>query len=213
MALKKKMQETNFEVNTMLESVYERVKGMILKPVENFRLAVNDTISFTLVYYFILLAVFGTLFSLSLSSFGLFMLYNTNTIVAIITMLGQMVVSLFLGAVWLHVWVYIFGGRQGIKNTLKVVAYSMTPTLLVGWLVPVGMIVGFVWYLALEVIGVRELQQLSTKRAILAVALPIIVGLIIIVIILILTNPDFLPALMGNSASTQSRSSHSPYYY
>lgn len=197
----------------MLESVFERVKGMILKPVENFRLAVNDTISFTLVYYFILLAVFGILFSFSLSSFGLFMLYNTNTITVILTMLGQMIVSLFLGTVWLHIWVYICGGRQEIKNTLKVVAYSMTPTLLLGWLVPVGMIVGFVWYLVLEVLGVRELQQLSTKRAILAVALPIIVGLIIIIVVQILTNPDFLPALMGSAASSQSRPYHSSYSY
>jgi hypothetical protein len=205
------MEETNQEVKTMLESVFERVKGMILKPGENFRLAANDAISFTLVYYFILLAVFGILFSFSLSSFGLLMLYSPNSIIAIVTMLGQMIVSLFLGAAWLHVWVYISGGRQGIKNTLKVVAYSMTPTLLLGWLVPVGMIVGFVWYLVLEVLGVRELQQLSTRRAILAVALPLIVGLIIIVIVMILTNPDFLPGLMGNAASSRSQSYHSSY--
>nr|WP_321352812.1 Yip1 family protein [uncultured Methanoregula sp.] len=198
----------------MLELVFERVKGIILNPVENFRLAVNDTMSFTLVYYFILLAVFGILFTFTLSGgFGMFMLYSIQGMTAIILMLAQMIVSLFIGALWLHVWVYILGGRKGVRNTLKVVAYAMTPTLLLGWLFPVGMIVGSAWYLVLEVIGIRELQQLPTGRAVLAVALAIAVGIVIYLVVLFMINPDFLSSLFGAAGTTQSTSYRSSYSY
>jgi hypothetical protein len=206
--------KTPNEVIVMLESVFERVKGIILKPVENFRLAVNDTISFTLVYYFILLAVFGILFTFTLSGgFGILMLYSMQAITAIILMLAQMIVSLFMGALWLHIWVYILGGRQGIKNTLKVVAYAMTPTLLLGWLFPVGMIVGSVWYLVLEIIGLRELQQMPTGRAILAVTLAIIVAIAIFLLLQFLINPDFFSSLTGSAGTSQGNSYRSSYSY
>ncbi|OPY38422.1 MAG: Yip1 domain protein [Methanoregula sp. PtaU1.Bin051] len=193
----------------MLELVFERAKGMILNPVGNFRLAANDTISFTVVYYLILLAVFGILFSFALSGLNRYMLYNAQFMTTIIVMLGQMIVSLFVSTGWFHLWVYVVGGRQGIVTTLKVVAYAMTPYLLIGWLIPVGLVAGFVWYLVLVVLGIRELQQLPTGRAVLAFALALIVGFIIAFAVLILIDPSLLSALSGSTQGGSYRPSYS----
>jgi len=181
----------------MLEEIFERIKGMILKPVETLRTAANDEISFTFVYFFILLAVYGILFSLTLSQFGMFLMMNNQIIILLLTMLGQMILSFLAGTAWLHLWVYLLGGRQGLKNTFRAVSNSMTPALLLGWLMPMGMIVGMIWGLALEVLGVRELQKFTTTRAILAVAIPMIVGISILVVCLALTDPKFLASLTG----------------
>ncbi len=170
---------------------------MILKPVETLRTAANDEISFTFVYFIILLAVYGILFSLALSQFGMFLMMNNQIIIIILTMLGQMVLSVLAGTAWLHLWVYLFGGRQGLKNTFRAVANSMTPVLLLGWIMPMGMIVGTVWGIILEVLGIRELQKFTTTRAILAVAIPVIVSIGILVVYLALTDHRFLASLTG----------------
>jgi hypothetical protein len=182
----------------MLERIFERVKGILLKPVEHFRLAANDTLTFAFVYYLVLLAVFGALFSFSLAGFGMYRLYSSQSMMTILVMLVQMIVSLFTGTIWLHIWTYVAGGRQGIKNTLKVVAYAMTPTLLLGWIIPVGMAAGMIWGIILQVLGVRELHQLTTGRAVLAVALSLIAMVVVILVILFLVSPDFLSAIFGS---------------
>lgn len=182
----------------MLELIFERIKGIVLRPIEHFRLAANDTLTFAVVYYLVLLAVFGALFTFAISGFGMYVLYRQQSMMTILAMLGQMVVSLFTGTVWLHIWTYVAGGRQGIKNTLKVVAYAMTPTLLLGWIIPVGLAAGFVWGIVLQVLGVRELHRLTTGRAVLAVALSLIAMVVVILVILFLVSPDFLSAIFGS---------------
>ena len=39
-------------------------------------------------------------------------------------------IGLIISGLWLHLWVYIFGGRKGIKNTIKTVFYSYSPVYL-----------------------------------------------------------------------------------
>lgn len=196
----------------MFELIYERAKGILVNPVEHYRQAAADSVSFAITYYLVLLAVFAALFTLAFSSSGLgrYVVYTTQFMVIIITMLVQMIVSLFIGAVWLHIWTYVAGGRKDIRTTLKVVAYAMTPMLLLGWFMPVGAIVGSVWYIVLQVLGVRELQQLTTGRAILAVSLSIGAMVVLIMAVLLILSPDFLAAVSGSTTGGSYRSSY-PY--
>lgn len=179
----------------MLEIIYERIKGIILKPVETFRTTAGDELSFTFVYYLVLLAIYAILLSLALSRFGLYGMMNRQILVYMLIMLGQMVFSLLASTAWFHLWVWLLGGRQGIKNTFRTMAYSMTPMMLLGWLMPAGIIAGMVWGIVLEILGFRELQKLTTQRAVLAVALPMIVGISVLVAFLALTDPHFLTGL------------------
>lgn len=106
-----------------------------------------------------------------------------------------------------------YGGSSGIGKNLAIVAHYMTRTLLQGWIVQVGMIIGFVWYRVLEFLGVRKLQQIQTSRAVLSVALPMIFGLIIILVIQILTNPNFFYNIDKNNLSSISRSLSSSKFW
>lgn len=195
----------------MFELIIERAKGIMVNPVEHFRQAAADPVSFVIIYYLVLLAVFAALFTLAFSSSGLgrYVVYSTQFMVIIITMLVQMIVSLFIGTVWLHIWTYVAGGRQDIGTTLKVVAYAMTPMLLLGWFMPVGAIAGSVWYIVLQVLGIRELQQLTTGRAILAVSLSIVAMVVLVVVALLILSPDFLTAVSGSTTGGSYRSSYS----
>ncbi|MEN6610290.1 MAG: Yip1 family protein [Methanoregulaceae archaeon] len=207
------MSETKSEETAgILEQVFVRVTGMILKPAKNFLLAANDSVTFTVLYVLILIGVFGLLYSIYLSRFVLFMM-STAFMLIIAWMLVQMIVSFLLNTVWLHLWVYAFGGRKGLKNTLRIVAYSMTPMLLIGWLMPVGMIIAVPWSFILEILGIRELHEVSTTRAILAAILPVVVMLGILIGYLMLTDPKGFAQLVATLSGTGRAGSPSVYSY
>jgi hypothetical protein len=45
-------------------------------------------------------------------------------------------IAIFIGlfGLWLHVWIYCFGGRRPILQTLTIVIYGLTPGILVFWI-------------------------------------------------------------------------------
>lgn len=90
-------------------------------------------------------------------------------------------IGIFISGIILHIFVYIVGGRRGLDQTLKTVLYASTPELLLGWIPIIGIFVG-IWSLILEILGIRELHEISTGRAILAVLLPIVVIVILVVL-------------------------------
>jgi len=55
--------------------------------------------------------------------------------------------------------------------------------MLIGWIPVIGIIVGGIWALVLAILGIRELQQVSTGRAVGAVILASFILLVIIVLI------------------------------
>jgi len=91
-------------------------------------------------------------------------------------------VLLFIGAAWLHLWVYLFGGRKGYRETLKALAFGETPALLLGWIPLVGILAG-IWSLVLSVLGVRELHGITTGRALGAVIIAVIIPLLLLVLL------------------------------
>jgi len=90
--------------------------------------------------------------------------------------------SLFISGSLTHLFVWAFGGRKGYGNTIKAFAYGNTPVLLFGWIPFVGMLFP-VWALVLNIIGIRQLHEISTGRAIGAVLLGIVAIVIIAVLI------------------------------
>ena len=45
---------------------------------------------------------------------------------------------------WLHLWVFLVGGRNGVGQTIKAVMYGATPSCLLCWIPIVGIIAG-IW--------------------------------------------------------------------
>jgi len=92
--------------------------------------------------------------------------------------------------------VYIAGGRKDIMQTEKAAIYGSTPFLLLGWIPVIGLVIGGIWAIILTIIGLRELHEITTGKAILAYVL----ALAIIFVILILIVGWLVIALMSGMA-------------
>lgn len=158
----------------MIDTIVARARGLFLEPVETLRQSKNDEPRAVFTYFGALLLVYAVLSSLVTPVFG------------IVADLIMTVIAGFIGmlvfAAWVHLWVYIVGGREGVMQTAKALFYGSTPGLLLGWIPFVGIIFSL-WSLVLYVLGVRELQGISTARAVIAVAIGVIVPLVLIVLL------------------------------
>lgn len=99
--------------------------------------------------------------------------------VFVMVLAGGFIGTLIFGA-WLHLWVYLFGGRRGILQTINVVVYASTPRLIFGWIPFIGFIF-VLWSLVLGILGIRELQEVDTVKAILALAFAVMIPVIILI--------------------------------
>lgn len=173
----------------MFTMVIEKVKGFLANPVDTFRQSKEDQ-PITVIPYFIMLlmlhaalsAVFAALAIDTLPMAGMMRggLYGP-VVVFFVSMVAGFAGILVFGA-WLHLWVYVFGGRRGIWQTMKAVMYGDTPFLLFGWIPFIGFVF-VLWSLVLGIIGIRELQETSSIKAILAVALAVMIPLILLLIL------------------------------
>jgi hypothetical protein len=145
------------------------------------------TILRTIVFYTLERGVFETLWDLlGLSDAPLYLYHFDPVIFALLAVLGAFV-GLFVGGLWTHLFVRAFGGRKGYRNTIKAFAYGYTPVFLFGWLPFVGMLFS-IWALILNIIGIRQLHEISTGRAIGAVLVGIAALTIIAVLIGVLVG-------------------------
>jgi hypothetical protein len=95
-------------------------------------------------------------------------------------------IGILVGSGWMHIWVWLCGGRKGVGQTIKAMTYGSTPSLLLGWIPFIGFIFA-IWSMVVSIIGIRQLHEISTGRAVLAYLLgAIIIPLIIAVIILLI---------------------------
>ncbi len=172
----------------------EKVKGFITSPSSTFDASKQDSLGDAIKYYAVIIAIYSALlavmFMLAFSVIGsmsgpLGMFIGAGLgawagVLLFVMMLILLIIGAFIDGAILHIFVYIVGGRKGIDQTIKAVMYSFTPSLLFGW-VPIIGVLAVIWDVILLVIGIRQLHDLTTGKAILAVFLPlIIVGVLII---------------------------------
>ena len=173
----------------MITGIPEKVKGFLMNPVDAFRQAKGDEPGAGLPYFALLLLLYSLISALLVSAMiGTLPIPGLVTggisgavLVFFLILVGGFAGALVFGA-WLHLWVYIFGGRRGIWQTLKAVMYGNTPFLLFGWIPFIGFVFTL-WSLVLGILGIRELQEISPIKAILAVALAVMIPLILLLIL------------------------------
>ncbi len=172
----------------------EKVKGFLLEPKKTFESSKEDTLTDAMRYYMIIAVIFSALFAFisSLASalfssmigsrqFG--MMFTPGAEVEEATLIFARswiagVLGIFILGFILHIFVYLMGGRIGIKQTIKAVMYAATPGLLFGW-IPIIYFIAALWSLVLVVPGIRKLQEITTARAIMALVIPIIILFVI----------------------------------
>jgi hypothetical protein len=140
------------------------------------------TILRTVIFYTVERRVFESFWNLlGLSDAAIYLYHFDPVIFALLAVVGAFA-SLFIMGSWTHLFVRAFGGRKGYGNTIKAFAYGYTPAFMFGWLPFVGMLFS-IWALVLNIIGIRQLHEISTGRAIGAVLLSIVALVIIGVLI------------------------------
>ena len=92
-------------------------------------------------------------------------------------------VGILVNALWYHLWAYVFGARQGYKETIKILFFAETPVYILGWIPFVNIIAG-IWSLVLVGIGLKKLQKLSTGRAVAAIAIAVLIPLTIAILLI-----------------------------
>jgi hypothetical protein len=140
------------------------------------------TILRTVVFYTVERRVFQALWDLlGLGDAALYLYHFDPVIFALLAVVGAFA-SLFIMGSLTHVFVRAFGGRKGYGNTMKAFAYGETPLFLFGWIPFVGMLFP-IWALVLNIIGIRQLHEISTGRAVGAVLLSMVALIVIAVLI------------------------------
>ena len=179
----------------MTTGFIEKVKGFLLNPTETLIAHRDESFGDALQYLVTFLVIYGVLTGVVL---GLFMGMVTGMAgaeegmsalgvgsLAAFGMAGMMIafiiftiifgiIALFIGGIVLHIFVWIAGGRKGLTTTIRAIIYSVTPNLIFGWIPVIGFLAWF-WTLALEILAIKELHEISTTRAFIAVFLPAII--------------------------------------
>lgn len=190
-------------------SFWEKLKGVFLSPTEMFNSVKDEGVGGSLIYFVKCLpvyAILGIIASLIppewfgalvppewAGFFGVFFLTSAllglwaiHPVVFIAYNLVPMIICILVGSLWMHILVYLSGGRRGVGQTTKAIAYGSTPLLLLGWIPFLGRIVFGIWTLVVQVIGIRQLHEISTGRAVLAYIIGIISPAIVIAVFLII---------------------------
>lgn len=190
----------------------EKIKGFLMEPSKTFDAVKDEPLVEAVKYYAVIAAVYSALLALMFAfagslmgsmmgfgSLGTMMGAGAGIGAAVILFVMFLVFAIagaFIGGAILHIFVYIVGGRKGIAQTIKAGMYGSTPSLLLGWIPFIGFIAA-IWSLVVEIVGIRQLHELTTGRAVLAFAL-LIVG-IILAIILVAVMAAFIFSVGGRS--------------
>ena len=171
----------------------EKIKGILTEPSKTFDALKGETLGESIKYYAFIAAISAALNTLLFTlAFGTMFGQLGTMMGASAGVAGAVVFFVFLfifgiigvlisGAIF-HIFVYLAGGRKGLTQTIKAVIYGSTPGLLIGWIPFIGMI-GGLWSLVLEVLGIRQLHEMTTGRAVLAVVIMLVVLVIVTVLL------------------------------
>lgn len=203
----------------MALSLTDKLVGFIVRPVETFRAVRDEELAAPAIYYLVLLIInailtaivaalgFGAARSaqmgLGLGAVSGAMAFIVGLIFAFIA--G--IILLIIVSIFIHIGAKIMGGRGDFADSLKSSVYALTPYMLLGWLavIPIiGWLLGlifFIWSIALLVLGVRELHELDTMKAVIAVVIAVVILFIIAVILGLILGAAFL-ALFGIASSS-----------
>lgn len=179
----------HFRGDLMTLSVGKRISGFLFHPTETFETTGSDTIQDTFLYY-IRLLLLNAVLSVCLAAVIMRGIHLGHSAIggavwmglpgAFFSALFGGFVLLIIGSLWLHLLIYVAGGRTQIDQTFQVLMYGATPYLLLGWIPLVNFIAG-IWALGIVFIGIRNRHKLSALRTVCAVLIwGISVGLILI---------------------------------
>lgn len=159
-----------------LRNYYDTGKKVLLKPVEFFReMPTTGGYKDPLIFAIITAVIMGV---------GLTAITLGVGFLAILFAPIAVAISIFLAALLLLVCAKIVGGTGTYEATLRVAAYANIVNI-IGW-IPIVSVLGSIYGLVLTIIGMKEIHNLSTVKAIGAVGIAIAIVFIIVVLLAII---------------------------
>ncbi len=189
----------------MALSLTDKLVGFIARPVESFRAVRDEELAPPAIYYLVLLIINAVLTAIvaylgikAAAQNSAFQLGMSGSVGAFVGgLIGAFIVGiigLLLWSVFLHIGAKIVGGRGDFADSFKSAVYAQTPSLLLGWIPIIG-IIFTLWAIVLLFLGVRELHELDTTKAVIAVVIAVVLYIIVITILAMLGLALFVGAL------------------
>ena len=188
----------------MHNELAKNLQGFLASPVESFRQVGAQSLGAAYRYYTMLLIIFSVLYGIVTLALGAFAFNGYVQEVSVIPVIGEILSSelakfgtfvmvsqlfsvytiflallfgIFLAGFIFHAFVILVDGKKGLVETIKTTMYAATPALLFGWIPFIG-IIGAIWSFVLLILGFRENNGLSSDKAVLVAAVPVLLGLI-----------------------------------
>ncbi|MBC8233468.1 YIP1 family protein [bacterium] len=184
-------------------AIWETIKGVLINPTQTFaEMRTEGGIGMPILYAIILGSIggiagvvwqglFSTLDFMANQEIAKYIASAVPLVLMTTLMPIIIAIGLFISSGIVHVCLIIVGGPdKGLEATFKIFAYTSGSVALFQIVPFCGGIVGFVWGLVCEIIGLKEAHGTTTGKAILAILLPIIfaifycVGVILLILIL-----------------------------
>jgi len=167
----------------------ECTKKLVSKPTEFFNeVEEHNSIGSALSFSAVSGLVFGLLTGILYGGFslisgdleGLALIVSAPIAGALIAPIG-----LLINAAFIHLIVYLFGGR-GYTRTTEAISYATVSQALLGWIPVLGGFLAGIYLIFLEVKGLKRFHNLSTGKALVASLFPIIVSLGLFFVLMIM---------------------------
>jgi hypothetical protein len=188
----------------MAKTFFERIKGFIMGPGKAFEAEKKTSLKEALIYGLKGMFIFAIPYSI-IFGFSIFLSGSTISLLVIpLILIGLPLLGVaggVLGALWYHLWAYIFGAKQGWVNTTKALFYANTPIYILGWIPIVNLVIS-IWSLILFGMGLKRLQKLSTGRAAAAILIAVLIPVLLIIGFLIWMVLTFGPAILAANKTT-----------
>jgi hypothetical protein len=180
------------------QAIYQTFKTVLFSPEALFRaLTFRGGITEPLAFG-VLVGSVGTMFGLfwQFLVWSGFMLFSMEPIFGQLTFgliyLSILVVTPIFWILWIffsgtviHLLLLVVrGGQNGYEGTLRVVSYSQAAQI---WsLIPfAGGLVGWIWQLVIQIIGLRQVHETSYARVIIALLIPVAVILLLLILVVV----------------------------
>ena len=180
------------------KAIYETVKGVLFSPTDffgkmTFQGGVKDPLMFGILigsigtmfgFFWNFLMMWGSILSLGEGRIDPFTLGVIFILLMVFSPLLITITILVTSAI-MHLLLIIMGaGKHRFEATLRVVSYSQAAQI---WgVVPfVGGIVGNLWFLIVQIIGLREIHETSYWSIFVALLIPFVFILILLVVVII----------------------------
>lgn len=98
------------------------------------------------------------------------------------------IITSVIWSLWLHLWAYVLGAKNGLAQTMKSVFYGGTPNYLLGW-IPFINFIAAIWSFVLAGMGLMRFHGITGGKAalsiIIALVIPLVIGFAILAAFLI----------------------------